>query len=110
MNIEDIEEEVRTMFEDFVNNTIIDEYWTDHTEEEKVLFRAEQAKYKLSYIKIDKSMEDIITQEELIEFYSYDTVEEIAGYTSANLNALARGIYTVEQFVNMHRPEELDDE
>ena len=47
-----------------------------------------------------------ITEEELIKFYDGDDPEEIARYTASNMNLLARGAITIEQFIEMHKPEE----
>ena len=48
----------------------------------------------------------VITEEDLVDFYGEDTAEEIARYTTPNMNLLVEGKITKEQFVDLHRPEE----
>lgn len=48
----------------------------------------------------------MITEEELLKFFGEDEPYEIARYLSTNMNRLLDGTYTVEQFVELHKPEE----
>lgn len=47
----------------------------------------------------------MITENELLTFFNEDEPCEIARYMSINMNELQKGKITIEQFIEMHKPE-----
>ena len=52
----------------------------------------------------------MITAEQLEKFYDDDDAQEIARYTASNMNMLLGRVITIEQFIAMHKPEEVESE
>ncbi len=52
----------------------------------------------------------MITEAQLTEFYGEDEASEIARYTASNMQMLWDGRISPKQFVEMHIPEEEQDE
>lgn len=50
-------------------------------------------------------MGDRITEEELMAFFDEDRPDEIARYMATNMNLLAKGKISIEEFIEMHKPE-----
>ena len=58
-----------------------------------------------------KKFEEKITEDEILEFFGEDEPSEIARYLASNMNLLANGHYSIEEFIELHKPEpEEDDE
>lgn len=52
-----------------------------------------------------KKIKKKITQDELLEFFGEDEPIEIARYLASNMNLLASGHYSIEEFIELHKPE-----
>lgn len=55
--------------------------------------------------KINKTNIPLINEDELLHFWGDDTKEEIARYTSDNINALIKGYISLNAFVELFRHE-----